>query len=221
MDGRCSVGCPQPTRCSGPIGWGQPTLQRWQCPEAPTPNGPTRSGCKSLEIKLTEQLFLLNVSHVTSDCAAWQPAVESVRILMFDGTSYVMLCERCQKNEATCHVCTIVDGVSQSRDLCIDCHEASSPEAREFSAAQRDAHCEYCGGQRCAGGTDFLALVTGVQKLKFMCMPCSTEHNRYVQQQLQQDASGLSQREQLVWLRKLDREADEHMKQWVSERGSR
>jgi hypothetical protein len=63
-------------------------------------------------------------------------------------------------------------------------------------------------------------LVTGVQKLKFMCMPCSIEHNRYVQQHLQKDASGLSQEEQLALLRKLEQDADEHMKRWVSERGS-
>src|SRR5579862_5904557 len=117
-----------------------------------------------------------------------------------------MLCESCQKNEATCHVCTIIDGISRSRDLCVECHEASSPEAREFSAAQKAAHCEYCGGQPCAGGTDFLALVTGVQKLKFMCMPCSMEHNRFVQQWLRPEASGLSQQEQLALLRKLDQE---------------
>jgi len=132
-----------------------------------------------------------------------------------------MLCEICHKNEATCHVCTIVNGVSESSDLCIECHEASSPEARLFSVAQRNARCQYCGGQPCAAGTDFLAMVAGVQKLKFMCMPCSMEHNRYVQQQLQRDASGLSQQEQLALLRKLDREADVHMKQWLSERGSR
>ncbi|HEV2248211.1 MAG TPA: hypothetical protein VGW37_16305 [Terriglobia bacterium] len=132
-----------------------------------------------------------------------------------------MLCESCHRNEATCHVCTIVDGVSQWRDLCIECHEASSPEAKAFSEAQRNARCQYCGGQPCAGGTDFLAMVTGVQKLKFMCMPCSMEHNRYVQLQLQRDAPELSQQEQLALLRKLDKEADEHMKRWASERGSR
>jgi hypothetical protein len=64
-------------------------------------------------------------------------------------------------------------------------------------------------------------MAMGVQKLKFMCMPCSMEHNRYVVQQMQQDASGLSQQEQLALLRNLDEDADEHMKQWVSERGSR
>src|SRR5437762_2835107 len=85
----------------------------------------------------------------------------------------------------------------------------------EFAAAQRGARCEYCGGQPCAGGTDFLALVTGVQKLKFMCMPCSMEHNRYIQQQLRPDASALSQQEQLEILGKLGREADDHMKRWV------
>jgi hypothetical protein len=65
-----------------------------------------------------------------------------------------------------------------------------------------------------------LALVTGVQRLKFMCMPCSMEHNRYVRQQLQPDASGLSQEEQFALLRNLDKDAGEHMKRWVSGRGS-
>ena len=133
-----------------------------------------------------------------------------------------MICENCQRNEATIHVCAIVDDISQSSDLCVECYEASSPEARESLAAQRNALCEYCGGQPCAGGTNFLALVTGVQKLKFMCMPCSMEHSRYVQQQLQQqlqqEISILSQHEQLILLRKLDEEADKHMRQWVSRR---
>jgi hypothetical protein len=65
-----------------------------------------------------------------------------------------------------------------------------------------------------------MALVTGVQKLKFMCMPCSMEHNRFIRQHLSQDASELSQEQQLALLRKLDQEADEHMTRWVSERGS-
>jgi protein-arginine kinase activator protein McsA len=132
-----------------------------------------------------------------------------------------MLCQNCHQREATCHVNEInqIEGVITSKDLCGECHEASSPEAREFSAAQRNARCQYCGGQPCAGGTDFLALITGVQKLKFMCMPCSMEHNRYTRQQLRPDASGLSQQEQLDLLRKLDNDADKHMKQWVLKRG--
>lgn len=105
-----------------------------------------------------------------------------------------------------------------SRDLCIQCHEANSPETREFSAAIPDAHCQYCAGQLCGSGTDFLALVTGIQKLKFMCMPCSMEHNRFLRQQLKPDASALSQKAQLTLLRKLDEQVDEHMKQWVLKR---
>jgi hypothetical protein len=46
------------------------------------------------------------------------------------------------------------------------------------------------------------------------------EHNRYIQEHLQEDASGLSQEDQLALLRKLDGEADEHMRRWVSERDS-
>ena len=131
-----------------------------------------------------------------------------------------ILCEVCHERPATHHVCNANTG--KSSDFCAECFEMSvPPEVRQSSAAVRDAHCQYCGGQPCAGGTDFLALVTGVQKQKFMCMPCSMEHNRFVRQQLQSDASGLSQQEQLALLRKLDRDADEHMKRWVSERGSR
>ena len=136
-------------------------------------------------------------------------------------TPHDMLCEICHKNEATSHVCTVIDGVSTSRDLCSECHEASSPEARDFAAAQCDARCEYCGGQPCGGGTDILAMITGVQKLKFMCMPCSMEHSRFTQQRLQPDASRLSQHEQLELIRKVNDEADTHMKQWVLDRGSR
>ena len=143
------------------------------------------------------------------------------QLFSLGGTPHDMLCESCHKAEATCFVHTIADGISQSRNLCSECHEADSPEAREFSAAQHDAHCQYCGGQPCAGGTDILAMAMGVQKLKFICMPCSTEHNRFIRQHLQRDASRLSQHEQLELIRKVNDEADTHMKQWVLDRGSR
>ena len=130
-----------------------------------------------------------------------------------------MLCEKCQKHEATCHVTTVEDGISISRDLCAECYEAGSPEAKAFATAQREARCEYCGGQPCASGTDIFALLTGEQKKKWKCMPCSVEHNRYLLQLLQRDTSGLSRQEQLALLRTLNEEADRHMKQWVSGRG--
>ncbi len=88
-----------------------------------------------------------------------------------------------------------------------------------MAGSVRDARCEYCGGQPCAGGTDFLALTTGVQKMKFMCMPCTLEFQRYSQQQLEALPDGLSQPEQLDAIRALRDRADAHMKQWVSQRG--
>jgi hypothetical protein len=60
----------------------------------------------------------------------------------------------------------------------------------------------------------------GVQKLKFMCMPCFMEHSRYIQQRLQPDASGLSQEEQLALMQKINGDADKYMKQWALYRGS-
>jgi protein-arginine kinase activator protein McsA len=132
-----------------------------------------------------------------------------------------MLCESCHKAEATCHVSTIVDGISRSNDLCSECYEVSSPEAKKFATAQREARCEYCVGQPCAGGTDTFALMMGIQKLKFMCMPCFMEHNRYIQRKLRSDASGLSQEEQLALIQKINGDADIYMKQWVLDKGSR
>jgi hypothetical protein len=124
-----------------------------------------------------------------------------------------MICQKCQKREATCHITTIVYGVMTSSELCIDCHEASSPEAREM----RMARCEYCGGQSCTGGTE---TVGGIRKSKFMCMPCSGEQHRYTLQRLVRVDSGLPLEEQQALLRALEDEVKLHMKQWVAERSS-
>jgi hypothetical protein len=124
---------------------------------------------------------------------------------------------------ASHHVTDIEGNVMRKRDLCPECFLESSPDApgesRRVAAVLRDARCVYCGGQPCMGGTDFLAIVTGAQKLKFMCMACSMEHNRYLQEHLQEDAPPVPPEEQVLLLRKLDEEADQHMKNWVSQRG--
>jgi len=47
------------------------------------------------------------------------------------------------------------------------------------------------------------------------------EHNRFLQQQLSQDDSGLSRQEQIAVIQKMLDAADAHMKQWVSDREPR
>lgn len=134
-------------------------------------------------------------------------------------TSGQILCEVCHERGATHHICYA--GTGKSSNLCEECFQASAPpDVLHCAAAVRDAHCRYCGGQPCAGGTDMFALITGVQKSKYMCMPCSMEYHRFLQQQLSPDASNLAQQAQLDVIRKLLDEADAHMKQWVLERGS-
>jgi hypothetical protein len=100
-------------------------------------------------------------------------------------------------------------------ELCAECHEASSPEAREL----RMARCEYCGGQPCSGSTE---TVEGVQKSKFMCMPCSIEYHRYNLQRLQELRVGsqLSQEEQMEILKIVEDDVKNHMEQWNAERNS-
>ena len=125
-----------------------------------------------------------------------------------------IVCEVCHERPATQHVCN--GGTGKSSEFCEECFRSSAPpEISQLAAEFLAARCQYCGSQPIMGGTDFLGLITGVQKMKFMCLPCSMEHNRFAQQQLQPDSSGLSQQAQLDLLRKLDREADEHMKRWV------
>ena len=136
------------------------------------------------------------------------------------GTTDDMLCEKCQEREATCHRYKICGDSTTVTNLCSECDEAGSPEARAIAEAGRKARCEYCGGQPCFGGPDMFAMMTGVEKLKFMCMPCSSEFQRYIQQQLQPDASDLSTPDELSLFRKIYEEADRHMKQWGSERDS-
>jgi hypothetical protein len=131
------------------------------------------------------------------------------------------ICENCHERPATQFIC--YGGTGKSTHLCDECFANSAPaDIRQLATATKEACCQYCGGQPCGCETDFLALVTGVQKLKFMCLRCSMEHNRYVQQLTSQwNAAELSQEEQLTLIRKLDEDVDKHMKQWVSEESSR
>jgi hypothetical protein len=127
------------------------------------------------------------------------------------------VCEACHERRANHFVCPAGSGAGSH--LCNECFDSSTPpEVRDTAAAVRAAHCQYCGAQPCAGGTDFLALATGVRQDQYLCMPCTMEHQRFVQQQLSLDDSDLSKHEQLAVLRKLLDDADAHMKRWVAAR---
>ena len=69
------------------------------------------------------------------------------------------------------------------RHLCLKCYEADSPETKA-AAAERNAHCEYCGEEPCVGGSDLHGALTGLRRLKFMYLPCSLEHLGYSHEQL-------------------------------------
>ena len=82
------------------------------------------------------------------------------------------------------------------------------------------AHCQYCGGQPCAGGTDLFAMMTGKQQMLFMCMPCSREFNQYMHRELERIPKGMSQSRQMTAIQAMRDQADSHMKQWASRRVS-
>jgi hypothetical protein len=61
----------------------------------------------------------------------------------------------------------------------------------------------------------------GQQQMKFLCLRCLNEFGRHWQQRLQRVQQDLPRREQMAAMQALLDETDHHMKQWVSERGSR
>jgi hypothetical protein len=100
--------------------------------------------------------------------------------------------------------------LAEEWDLRLEWRYATPPQAKHFL----DSPCAYCGREACIGGDDLL----DVGKLKFMCMPCSIEHDRYVAKHSPPNHSSLSKEEQLASLRRFDEQLVEHMKQWLSKR---
>jgi protein-arginine kinase activator protein McsA len=136
-----------------------------------------------------------------------------------EATPEQALCEVCHERRAIHHIC--YGGTGKSSHLCEECFEKSATlEERESTAAMREAHCQYCGGQPCAAGIDLFALAKGIQQMKYMCMPCSMEYHQYIQQEARGASSNLPPQEQLAAFLRLSTQADQHMRQWVSERES-
>lgn len=134
------------------------------------------------------------------------------------------VCDVCGTRRATHYIC--YGGTGQSSHLCEECFQTSAPpDVLQSDAAVRAAHCQYCGHSAGTGGTDILAFISGVQQTKFMCLSCSQEFHRFIQQEVQlaleYGANSLPQVEQRAAFAKLREKADAHMIQWVSARGSR
>ena len=131
-----------------------------------------------------------------------------------------MLCQQCQRNEANCHLTSIgPDNRAQSKNLCRACYEAGSPQVNEL-VTQRETRCSYCGGWPSAGGTDLFESVTGVQAKKFWCLACATEYSRFVLQQLQLRSPSLTEAEDHAYLRTVNEQTEQYMKQWVAKRSA-
>ena len=127
-----------------------------------------------------------------------------------------MLCERCQKSEATVFSTFIVrhgehagDSTVRRRNLCHGCAHAEgfayaeSPDVASQMAAALEAGCGYCGEK-------------GVT---IMCQPCAAEFRRISQEKGVAFRAAKPTREDMERLVNIMREVEEHMKKWVSERG--
>jgi protein-arginine kinase activator protein McsA len=129
-----------------------------------------------------------------------------------------MLCEKCQKREATCHVMTEVEGGSTTSDLCNECFEATPSKARDLAAEMEAARCQYCGDKVFTAASESFMWTPGVEQTKYMCRPCTLEHQQFTQQELQKMSPGGSQQEQLAAIRALNEKTDQHMREWVAKK---
>jgi hypothetical protein len=131
---------------------------------------------------------------------------------------HAMLCEQCHQREATNHICSFVEGVNRTRDICTECLESSGTPEAAFAASMRGARCDFCGAPPNVGGTDPLALSVGDHRITHFCFDCSEEYNRYTGSAMEQMPKGLSPQQQLDLPRQLRQDADKYMKEWLSRR---
>jgi hypothetical protein len=89
-----------------------------------------------------------------------------------------MLCAKCQKNEATVHLTTIVEGTQSERiDLCKDCAPAmtglQSFDPKDLQALSVvGKKCEFCGQAACSGQ------IVAAGSTVYWCLDCSQEFGR-------------------------------------------
>ena len=134
-----------------------------------------------------------------------------------------MLCDLCQKREATVHNTIISGDVLKKGDLCDECFGISKPVEASNLATALKAGCRYCGGEPYTGSGNSLVTVNGAVKLTFMCKPCAEEYFRFIRHQLPSFGDPEITTEQIAELRTHNiagvlSEADEYMKRWVAGR---
>ncbi len=97
-----------------------------------------------------------------------------------------MLCEKCHERKATVFTTQIVDGVSNTSQLCEECALATGilPWDAETAAAAKNASCTYCGGTPCVPCRNGLFKVLGIESENFACMNCHQEIVQFAFRQL-------------------------------------
>jgi hypothetical protein len=132
-----------------------------------------------------------------------------------------MLCQNCQKRDATCYISIQSGGTFTESAVCDECFEIQTPDVKEKASAARAAHCEYCGGRPCLSCFDFFGSVMGSPKTKFMCYDCSEAFAGYAMQEMDRPfpkVSGGSPQDGFMVMRST---IDKYMAQWVAAAANR
>jgi hypothetical protein len=136
------------------------------------------------------------------------------------------MCDRCHERPATCHICH-GNSSHEGESLCRECFELSNPTVTSGITKVWEAGCQYCGGPPAIGGGGFgLGVFSGIRSMpSCKCKPCAEEYYRFLQVKMPGFGTGTMTKEQLAKIKTYNiaaifTEAEEHMKKWVSERGS-
>jgi len=94
-----------------------------------------------------------------------------------------MLCESCNKAEATVHITEVVaeaPGEMKKRDLCEACFSQSELAKKVHGKIIHASKCDYCGAPAAAGWAAgvWAADGTGSEESRFLCEQCQEDLKR-------------------------------------------
>jgi len=117
-----------------------------------------------------------------------------------------MLCQQCQTNQATRHVCKVDGEASKTLNLCVECFKLL-PEGRALEAQNEEAkkrRCQCCGKKAEFGMTNFLTLLRGKVETIYVCHPCAMRFNRRVALALRRIPKNLSGEQHMRELERIE-----------------
>jgi protein-arginine kinase activator protein McsA len=130
-----------------------------------------------------------------------------------------MLCEICCEREATNHTTKVAGDVTTTSNLCTECFKTVEPSLAQKLSSAFQAGCHYCGGQPDCTAPDLSAGPSDKQALVALCKRCALEFYAFFNRKLPRLGTAKMTPAELARVPTMLAELDQHMRDWVSQRG--